>query len=222
MGKKLGLLLLLMCLLLVTPIFAAKITGAIYDHDLTPIKKTILTINTSPEQTRVATYGGYYFLADPGTYLITATFSKNEITKEIASETITIIDNGEYARDLFLYPDFDLQEEFEDTWTNKLQSFFESNGVFVGLIFGSLLILIIITLFGTKYVKLLFKRELREYVTEQKTKSTKDKKSTLVKEETQPLVIPQSYQEKTDEMIEKKILKILKTKKEYISNDIKI
>ena len=80
MGKYNIILLFTLCLLLITPAFSAKITGAIYDHELSPITKSIITINTSPEQTKVSQYGGYHFLVEPGSYLITATYSKNEIT----------------------------------------------------------------------------------------------------------------------------------------------
>lgn len=221
MRKQRVLLLILLCLLCASPVFAIKITGAIYDHDLSPIKKTIITINTSPEQTKVSQYGGYYFIVEPGTYQITATLSRNQITKEIASETITITENGEFARDLFVYPDLIIQEEFEDTITNRLQNFFAENGIVIGTVFGAIIILLLFTVFGTKYIKLLFKRELKEYIQEQKIKKQEKKEIPISKDVKEnkgvkPLIIPQSIQEKTDKMIESKILKILEIKTDHI------
>lgn len=113
---------LLLLLLLVLPVgHSAKIVGVIYDHDLEPIKQTVLTVNTTPEQTKVSRYGGYHFFLEPGTYKITATLTRNNITKEIAHDIVQIpATSEEISRDLFIYENFDMNEEFQETWLTKL------------------------------------------------------------------------------------------------------
>ncbi|MFT4312832.1 MAG: helix-turn-helix transcriptional regulator [Candidatus Woesearchaeota archaeon] len=107
-------------LLMLTSLFTvsaeeAKIRGAIYDHNLDPISKTVLTINSTPVQTRVSQFGGYHFIVPPGSYEIVATLTRNGITREIARDTITISSEGEFVKDLFIFPDFDMRTEFEET-----------------------------------------------------------------------------------------------------------
>ena len=79
--------LLLVCVILASAISGARIQGAIYDHNLEPIKKAIVTINSTPEQSYLSQYGGYHFVVDPGSYELTVTFTRNQITKEIARDT---------------------------------------------------------------------------------------------------------------------------------------
>ncbi|MFT4312729.1 MAG: hypothetical protein ACMXYF_05885 [Candidatus Woesearchaeota archaeon] len=123
--------------------FGAKIEGVIYDHNLDPIQKAVVYINTTPEQMRVSQFGGYHFIVPPGSYEIWAEFTQNNITKEIARETIIIPREGEFVRDLFLFPDFDFQEEFSQTWL-------ERHGF--TLIWSTILVLALISIVSTTLV----------------------------------------------------------------------
>jgi uncharacterized membrane protein len=120
---------ILILLILIQTIFAVKVSGAIYDHSLTPIQKVVISINTTPEQKMVSKYGGYHFIIEPGTYTIKATLTQNGVTKLIAEEKITITTknpDAEIIRDLFMFSDFNMAAEFKQPWYAKPMSFFRS------------------------------------------------------------------------------------------------
>ena len=103
------LLLILFCL----PVaHGARIYGAIYDRDLNPISKTVVSINSSPPQRHISKYGGYSFSVNEGHYLIVANLTINNVTREIASEDVAIDDDGEYRMDLFVYDNINMSSDF--------------------------------------------------------------------------------------------------------------
>ncbi|AKB79052.1 hypothetical protein MSHOH_2569 [Methanosarcina horonobensis HB-1 = JCM 15518] len=99
---------------------AATIHGTVYEwYSFEPLKNSIVEINSTPEQSYVATDAEYSFNLTPGTYLITANyFEENTIVYTTEEEVIVSADEGEYVRDLLLFPTYqeDLlyQEDFEN------------------------------------------------------------------------------------------------------------
>lgn len=100
------LLLLLLCLPLAS---AATIYGSVYDFGLDKVDKAIVTLDTVPSQTVVASNGSYRFEVPEGDYVLTA--SKGD---SIISENITVAAEGNYVIDLILLPDLSVEESLMD------------------------------------------------------------------------------------------------------------
>lgn len=90
-------------------VLAALIHGSVYDMDLRPAKNVIVEVNTSPIQRYLAKSGNYSFRIPTGVYHIK---TQHQYEEEIykAEETISIVDNGVYVLDLFLFPDISEDE----------------------------------------------------------------------------------------------------------------
>jgi len=101
-----ALILSVLFILLSNTVFAANISGTIYDIELNELNNVIVEINSIPKQSFVSKNGQYSFEVSHGEYIISA---KHE--QGIAKETITIADNGSYNIDLILFPDFSEEEE---------------------------------------------------------------------------------------------------------------
>lgn len=111
--KKLFILTLSLILLISTIVIAAEIKGTIYDSSLNPIKNTIIEINTEPAQKYLAKDGSYAFQVQQGTYILTA---KNTESKILTEENVTIINDGEFNLDLFVFENMDdLDQILTDT-----------------------------------------------------------------------------------------------------------
>jgi uncharacterized membrane protein len=81
-------------------VYSARIEGVVYDSQLNPIEKVIITINTTPEQAKVA-YSGYFAFSVPqGIYNLTATKLINYSEVFLAYRTITIDNDGIFIIDL--------------------------------------------------------------------------------------------------------------------------
>lgn len=110
---------LLLCLLVVCGcillpgVDAATVYGAIYDSQMNPVTKTVVHINSSPPQRHISRYGGYSFIVGEGEYEITAELTYNNITRTIASQRITIDQDGEYRIDLFVSDDISFEQPLE-------------------------------------------------------------------------------------------------------------
>ncbi|RLI76498.1 hypothetical protein DRO97_00540 [Archaeoglobales archaeon] len=99
-------------ILLTIPANAAVIHGTIYSWEtLEPVRKAIVTINTTPEQ-KIVSNGTYSFTVPNGTYVIKA-FYKNDV-ELYAEENITIVEDRSYVIDLILFPKFEKIDEFEE------------------------------------------------------------------------------------------------------------
>ncbi|RLI80260.1 hypothetical protein DRP05_01365 [Archaeoglobales archaeon] len=100
---------MLFALILLTPTNAATIHGTVYSWDtLEPVKKVIVTINTTPEQKMVSN-GTYSFKVPNGSYVIKA-FFKQDGTELYAEENITIVEDGSYVVDLILFPKLGIED----------------------------------------------------------------------------------------------------------------
>ena len=113
------LLLLLMLTLLITPVVsAAVIQGKIYDLELNRLDNVVVEIDTIPRQRVISQNGEYFFNAPKGDYTINARALIEGII-HLTSENISIIDEGEYIIDLFLFPEL---EDIPDVSTNALDN----------------------------------------------------------------------------------------------------
>jgi len=102
---------------------AATIHGTAYEwYSFKPLENTVVEINSTPEQSFVATDAKYSFNLTPGTYKITANYLEENTVIYKTEENVTISDDGEYVHDLLLFPIYqeDLlnQEDFENVDLN--------------------------------------------------------------------------------------------------------
>jgi len=92
-------------------VLGAIIHGKVFDYNFGLAKNSIVNINTVPEQVVVSTAGTYSFNAPIGNYTITAILKDElDIIRFSVDINISIIDNGDYVRDLILFPHEDLNE----------------------------------------------------------------------------------------------------------------
>jgi uncharacterized membrane protein len=136
--KRIFTIFFLFLFLFVPIVSGAQIYGSIYDQNLEAISDVVVQVNSTPQQRHISKYGGYSFNLEPGTYKIIATLTKNFVTKEIASENITISKDGTYIVDLFIYQGINVTQEFtasESPWWMP-----------VLLVFGSLILVGILVL----------------------------------------------------------------------------
>ena len=100
---------IVLMLILIAPSQAATIHGTVYSWDtLEPVKKVIVTINSTPEQ-RIVSNGTYSFTVPNGSYTIRA-FLKEDDTELYAEENITIVEDGNYIVDLILFPKLGIED----------------------------------------------------------------------------------------------------------------
>jgi len=197
---------LLISVLCVIPADAARIRGAIYDNYYNPIEKSVVAINTTPQQIRVSNYGGYYFDVNPGVYEITVTLTKNGITREIARDRINISEEGDFQKDLFVYDDFDMVREFDDRLSLRVKRFFSDNLEFfifilLALSVGALLFL------GVYWYRGRLKHKIVPLVIEQPSEVL------VVQTPSTPTVlVTQESPATVDDAIKKKILSLLASK----------
>ena len=92
---------------------AATIHGTVYEwYSFKPLENSIVEINSTPEQSLVATDAEYSFNLTPGTYLITANYFEDNTLVYTAEEEVIVSEEGEYVHDLLLFPTY--QEELLD------------------------------------------------------------------------------------------------------------
>ncbi|MBM3282364.1 MAG: hypothetical protein FJY86_03425 [Candidatus Diapherotrites archaeon] len=85
---------------------AATISGTVYDGLTLEVKEnSIITIDTTPAQTKVSKDGSYSFDAGEGTYTLVAEYQENGIMLQRAENPITILEGGTYTIDLIMLPE---------------------------------------------------------------------------------------------------------------------
>ena len=99
-------------LLLIPSVSAATIHGTIYDSDIAPLNGVIVTINTIPEQTAIASNGEYSFEVSEGDYILEFEYFENGELSYYYTEEISIIEEGDYLRDIILLPN--LNSDLDD------------------------------------------------------------------------------------------------------------
>ncbi|MBT3406641.1 hypothetical protein HN419_05760 [Candidatus Woesearchaeota archaeon] len=101
----LAILAILVLVLFTQQVFAAKVSGTLYDAGLEIVPKAIVEVNSEPYQRIVVTEGTYEVMLSPGTYIIA---TRSSLDDELsATENITITTEGEFVLDLFLLPEID-------------------------------------------------------------------------------------------------------------------
>lgn len=101
-----GSAILLIFVLLSSSVFAAELSGTIYDSNLNVASNVLITINTTPEQRFLAKEGTYAFDLSPGIYEIKANYYEANETLT-STEYVSVKDEGKFIFDLFLFPDLD-------------------------------------------------------------------------------------------------------------------
>lgn len=100
------LFILLVLLILAGSVNAATLQGNIYDLNLTLLENVLIEINTEPKQQYLAIEGKYSLELPPGKYVLKAKKGNLSI-----SEEVKVSSSGKYLFDLFLFPDFDEEDE---------------------------------------------------------------------------------------------------------------
>ena len=90
---------------------AATLYGKIYDIELTELNNVVVEVDSEPKQRYVSKDGAYSFELNPGEYMITATYALDEFHEYTVTEKVLIKEEGDYVYDLFLFPDFDAEDE---------------------------------------------------------------------------------------------------------------
>ncbi|MFZ3059045.1 MAG: hypothetical protein WA102_04820 [Candidatus Methanoperedens sp.] len=112
--KRRFVLIILLTTSLIASAQAAKVYGTIYEwSDLeTPLKNTIVEVNSTPSQYVVSTTGTYSFNLSPGDYLIKAKYYRNNILEYAAEDEIRIDREGDFIHDLLLFPPTESEYEY--------------------------------------------------------------------------------------------------------------
>lgn len=140
-------ILLLLILIFVNTASAATLHGNIYSWDLERVEGTIISIDTTPEQSLIAIDGTYSFELNPGEYTLS---SKYLISGELiasSSENIEINEGGNYRIDIILFPELGY-EEIEDLDLKSLDINSNSNNYILAL--GVVLIVLIFAIWFKK------------------------------------------------------------------------
>jgi uncharacterized membrane protein len=101
----------LFLLIFLNTVSAATIHGSVYDISLNLVQNAVLEVSSQPKQYFVAKNGTYSFDLNPGKYQIKASYSKGNTIEAIASENISIMDDGSYVLDFILFPSFSDESE---------------------------------------------------------------------------------------------------------------
>ncbi len=95
-------ILFLAFILLSAQAFGARIYGTVYDSSLMPVRGSVVTVNTTPEQRQIALNGTYGFDVSRGTYTVNA--QKGAAT---ASDDISVDSGGDFRIDLVTLEPFE-------------------------------------------------------------------------------------------------------------------
>ncbi len=117
------LVVLILIILILPNVYSATIQGTIYDLELNKINDVIIEINSQPKQTIVSKNSTYLFNVPPGDYVIIARQKSQDLSTK---ELVKIKQEGVYAIDLILIPNFEsAQELWNSTEQNELDEFLD-------------------------------------------------------------------------------------------------
>lgn len=138
---------LLLPLLLLTPLVApAELQGVVYDETLEPMRNALIEIDTTPRQRLLSTDGTYRFVLPPGNYTILVTYP-GDLGNATARDTVTVVGDGTFQFDLFVFPGLEDVAELEDEYEPAPEVPFETQSVL-----PELLLIIAALLLGGLYV----------------------------------------------------------------------
>ncbi len=151
MLKRITIFMLIFLLVISSYVSAATVTGSIYDSSLDLLPNTVLTINSTPEQTFVSKDGTFTFTLSPGTYYIRAAYN-DKGTVYVDEQEFSILDDGDYVLDMILFPDISDSDELLDedvvipdvTYSEKGFNFTVLGIVLAALIIGIIILIVLI------------------------------------------------------------------------------
>lgn len=83
----------------------ATVYGQVYSIDtFEPLDNAVVSINSTPSQSMVATVGGYSFQLTPGNYTISAKYYENGSITYSVTDSVSIVNKGTFVHDLLLFP----------------------------------------------------------------------------------------------------------------------
>ena len=84
---------------------AATVHGTVHEwYSFEPLNNAVIKVNSTPEQSLVATDATYSFNLSQGTYLITASYFESGIQIYTGEEIVKVSGEGNYVLDLLLFP----------------------------------------------------------------------------------------------------------------------
>ena len=175
--KQIGLIIIMFALLSALA-STATIHGTVYDFSLEKAENVRMTINTEPEQLLIAPEGSYSFTVSAGTYTITA--EQLELGKIVsnAEEVITVPEEGDYVRDIILFPYFGEEEELLNE-TEAISGITEEQPSIINYVIGAAILAIIAALV---IIFLKIKKIPQEIKPETKIEEADEKKPELPKD----------------------------------------
>lgn len=139
---------LLILLLLINTSYAAKLHGTVYDISLEKVSDVVVEVNTTPIQRVISKQGNYELELGLGNYKITAKQVKHNTTFASAEEEVSIVDDGTYVLDLFLFPSFEEEESLIDETAIEIdEEYFKTTNYLLIIIAVLLIFLIALLLF---------------------------------------------------------------------------
>ncbi len=181
-----ALFLLIISLILIPQIQAAKVYGNVYGPDLELLTKAIIEVNSIPKQAVVTSDGYYAFNLDLGNYTIEAFYSSQGILL-YTKENINITKDGEYVKDIILFEMEDIEDiEFDESDLQIIEELLDEKKINVWVIvFGIIIILVIVGIsiayLFYKYKKI--KRKSKKKIRKKKIKRKKTKVEKLTGDE---------------------------------------
>ncbi|MEA1905427.1 MAG: winged helix-turn-helix transcriptional regulator [Euryarchaeota archaeon] len=83
----------------------AMVHGTTYEWSTFEVlENTIVEVDSTPPQCKVASFGSYSFDLPEGTYTIRAEYYQGNVLEYYAEENITIIESGDFVLDLLMFP----------------------------------------------------------------------------------------------------------------------
>ena len=126
---------------------AATIYGNVYDLSIRKVKNAVVEIDSNPNQRIISLDGTYQFEIPKGDYKVTAEYDGiNYVLK--AEENITIVDEGIYIIDMFLYPEIN-DESLPDDISFEV-NFDKTNIISMNLVIGFLILILVLFLLFKK------------------------------------------------------------------------
>ena len=127
---------------------AAAIQGTVYDFSLKKISNAVVTINTVPEQSLVATDGKYGFEVPQGNYVLEASELAGTETISAAEKNVSVSAEGTYTIDLITFP------VIEEEASSDIEVQPEAPGPNFTIIFAAVIVIAFILLaFAVVYLK---------------------------------------------------------------------